>query len=176
MTVLVLTVNACLGCLSSRIDTKFKSCNTREHLTWLYSSISLGVWTVEREESKHSTAASMPCRARFEMKNSRLWNRLDGFSFDFLGFAKSIENGQIYDHIEEEKERGWWKEKEGGTRSTNSSSLDSTVYTTCRYSMTNFTIKEFTWWEQLFLEHPVIAVQCSSHTLKPTNCFGSWEC
>ena len=72
MTTSTLTVNACLGCLSSKIDTKFKSCNTREHLTRLYSSTSLGVWMVERVESKQLTAASMSCRARFERKNSRL--------------------------------------------------------------------------------------------------------
>ena len=39
------------------------------------------------EVSKHFTAASMLCRARFDKKNSRLWKRLDGFSFDFLGLA-----------------------------------------------------------------------------------------
>lgn len=167
-----------MGCLSSRIDTKFMSCNTREHLTWLYSSISLGVWTVEREESKHLTAASMSCRARFERKNSRLWNRLDGFSFDFLGFARSIENGQNYEYRGRKVMEGMYKQQNGedmerrrGRTIFNNSF--SELLLMC--SVISFTIKEFTWWEELFLEHPVVAVQSSSHTLQPSNCLSPGE-
>ena len=47
---------------------------------------------VEKELSKHLTAASMSCRERFKRKNSRLSKRLDGFSFNFLGSAASMNN------------------------------------------------------------------------------------
>ena len=73
---------------------------------------------------------------------------MDGFSFDFLGFARSIENGQNYEYRGRKVMEGMYKQqneedmerRRGRTIFNNSF---SELLLMC--SVISFTIKEFTW-------------------------------